>query len=82
MTKLDPDDFTVWREHPVTQRVFAHIKAMAVEREQECSAGLYMAAAGMPSEFAARQPYAAFVRGQNDGFDYVLNLTVEQLSDE
>lgn len=81
--KVDPEDFLAWKEHPVTRWVLDRLQHQAAEREANQRELLYRAPARTsPQEWASLQPNAAFVQGQNDLVDFLVELRLEDLLDE
>lgn len=80
---IDKEDFESWREHPITKAVFARLRELAVDREAQGKDMLYHAPARLNAEeWAGLQGKAAFVQGQNDCTDFIVNMQLSDLQDE
>ena len=61
---IDPEDFAAWREHPVTQAVFAELARMAEDRRE-----MWMAQSWNSGKVDERA--LAMLRGQAEGFAWL-----------
>ena len=80
-SKMDPEEFQAWLDSRMTQWVLSCLREQMQAREAEAKEYLFRSAR-LPDQWASLQPNAAFVQGQCDFCDYVVNLKLEDLQDD
>lgn len=81
--RVDPEDFQAWKDSQLTQWVLSRLLDLREQKVADKKAALFHSAAALdPSQWASQQPDAAFVQGQCDAFDFVANVTLDQLQEE
>lgn len=81
---MDKDSFQAWKDSPVTRWVMERLTERGQEMEAQIKEFLFRASrrSNPDQPWASLQPNAAFVQGQVDAFDFLVNLELEQLQDD
>lgn len=73
--KIDKDEYEAWREHPVSQAVFAELRELAENRKQ-----LWITKSWETGDVDERA--LAMLRGQAEGFSFLPNADYAKLFGE
>jgi len=80
--RLDPEEFQIWLEHPITRLVLQHYRGRAQEGFRSLQEQLSNSLLSGPQEWAAMQSQAAHLRGLFSGFLEVAHVSFEDVNTE
>ena len=79
---MDAEQFETWKESPATRWVMARLAAMASRAEADTKERLFLSGGLSVAEWQALQSPAAYERGYVQALRFVIDLEMEQVSDE
>lgn len=82
MSKVDPEEFQAWKDHPLTKLVLSHYSQQAELIRQRAGQGLLQSSTSSAPEWASQQAQGAYLKALSEAYGAFAAITLEEIQPE